>query len=227
FANQNVAGSNPQNVGELADLLERAIKSVVYEGKLIWDVKPKTLVGPNNPAKQISAAESEEQFGKWQKDAEAKAKHDKEQAAAEKRVAALIAAFTPTKNGRLDYPLIEKVNARHRGWFEDAKKDGKDLLKVEEQIRRDQQVTYDRVERLKEAFQRRWQEFVRLNPDKILGAPASDPELDAVTNPDPTPVAPVKPVVTKQTLNKMDRDIKDLEEAQVRFRYWQSQGLLN
>ena len=147
FANQNVAGSNPQNVGELADLLERAIKSVVYEGKLIWDVKPKTLVGPNNPAKQISAAESEEQFGKWQKDAEAKAKHDKEQAAAEKRVAALIAAFTPTKNGRLDYPLIEKVNARHRGWFEDAKKDGKDLLKVEEQIRRDQQVTYDRVER--------------------------------------------------------------------------------
>ncbi len=64
FANQNVAGSNPQNVGELADLLERAIKSVVYEGKLIWDVKPKTLVGPNNPAKQISAAESEEQFGK-------------------------------------------------------------------------------------------------------------------------------------------------------------------
>ena len=73
--------------------------------------------------------------------------HDKEQAAAEKRVAALIAAFTPTKNGRLDYPLIEKVNARHRGWFEDAKKDGKDLLKVEEQIRRDQQVTYDRVER--------------------------------------------------------------------------------
>ncbi len=83
------------------------------------------------------------------------------------------------------------------------------------------------VDRLKEAFQRRWQEFVRLNPDKILGEPASDPELDAVTNPDPTPVAPVKPVVTKQTLNKMDRDIKDLEEAQVRFRYWQSQGLLN
>ena len=68
---------------------------------------------------------------------------------------------------------------------------------------------------------------MRLNPDKILGEPASDPELDAVTNPDPTPVAPVKPVVTKQTLNKMDRDIKDLEEAQVRFRYWQSQGLLN
>src|SRR5438034_11776957 len=48
------------------------------------------------------------------------------------------------------------------------------------------------VDRLKEAFQRRWQEFVRLNPDKILGEPASDPELDAVTNPDPTPVAPVK-----------------------------------
>src|SRR5437016_10343490 len=34
------------------------------------------------------------------------------------------------------------------------------------------------VDRLKEAFQRRWQEFVRLNPDKILGEPASDPELD-------------------------------------------------
>ena len=65
--------------------------------------------------------------------------------AAERIIGSVV--LTPTKNGRLDYPLIEKVNARHRGWFEDAKKDGKDLLKVEEQIRRDQQVTYDRVER--------------------------------------------------------------------------------
>ena len=123
------------------------MKDTVYDGRLIWDVKPKTLQGPNKSAKQISAAESEEQFGKWQKDAEAKDKHDKEQKAAEKRIAALIAAFTPTRNGRLDYPLIEKTNARHRGWFESAKKDGKDLVKVEEQIRQDQQITYDRVER--------------------------------------------------------------------------------
>ena len=51
------------------------------------------------------------------------------------------------------------------------------------------------VARLKEAFQRRWQEFMRLNPDKVLGEPASDPELDAVTNPDPSPLQPVKPAV--------------------------------
>ena len=147
WLNQNARDVAPKTVAELADLLERAVKDTVYDGRLIWDVKPKTLQGPNKSAKQISAAESEEQFGKWQKDAEAKDKHDKEQKAAEKRIAALIAAFTPTRNGRLDYPLIEKTNARHRGWFESAKKDGKDLVKVEEQIRQDQQITYDRVER--------------------------------------------------------------------------------
>jgi len=43
--------------------------------------------------------------------------------------------------------LIEKVTARHRGWFEDAKKAGKDLVKVEADIRADQQNIYDRVER--------------------------------------------------------------------------------
>src|SRR5207244_11855774 len=53
FANQNVAGSNLQNVGELADLLERAIKSVVYEGKLIWVLKEKTLGGQDKIEKQI------------------------------------------------------------------------------------------------------------------------------------------------------------------------------
>src|SRR5437667_1201327 len=55
-ANQNVAGSNPQNGGEPANLLERALKRVVYEGRWIWDGKPKTLVEPNNPAKPISTA---------------------------------------------------------------------------------------------------------------------------------------------------------------------------
>jgi len=147
FANQNVAGSNPQSVGEFADRLERAVKDIVYDGRLFWEIKPKTLVGPNSPERRTSAADAEKQFADWQKNAEQKTKDAKEQAAAEKRIAGLIASFSPMKNNRLDYALQEKTNARHRQYFEDSKRDGRDLLKVEEQIRRDQQVIFDRIER--------------------------------------------------------------------------------
>ena len=147
FTNQNVAGSNPQSVGELADLLERAVKEILHDNKLVWDVKPKALVGPNRPEKQMSAAESEKKFNQWQKDSETKAKYDKEQAAAEKRIHGLISNFAPARANRLDFALQTKVIAKHRGWLDDAKKNGKDLLRVEEDIHADQQAIYHKLER--------------------------------------------------------------------------------
>src|SRR5439155_161169 len=84
------------------------------------------------------------------------------------------------------------------------------------------------VDNLKEAFRLRWNEFVRLNPDKILGEPASDPEIDAVTNPDPTPVAPVQPAVKATVDVKQNlKDLKDLKETESRYKYWVQTGLLN
>ncbi len=80
------------------------------------------------------------------------------------------------------------------------------------------------LSKVKEAFRNVFPEWAKKN---IVEQPASDPELDAVTNPDPTPVAPVQPAVTKQTLDAADRNLKDLQEAEARFRYWLSQGLLD
>lgn len=141
------AQATPQSVGEFADLLEQAIKATVFDRKLVWIVEPKALAGPNRPEKPASAAESEAKFAKWQKDAETKTKYDADQRAAEKRIVGLIAAFAPCKVNRLDYKVREETNAKHRGWLASAKASGRDLLRVEEDIRNDQQAIYHKLER--------------------------------------------------------------------------------
>ena len=87
---------------------------------------------------------------------------------------------------------------------------------------------YIRDENLGIAFQNLLSEWVRNNNIEVVqvpNEPASDPEIDAVTNPDPSPVQPVKTAV-KATVD-VKQNLKDLKETESRYKYWVQTGLLN
>lgn len=119
----------PQSVDELADFLEGVIKRILFRGTLKWEVAPKALVGPNQPAD--SDSNSPAKFAEWTKQAEAKTRYENEQRATEKLINDRINHFLPTTAiGHVDYGMLERKTAKWRGWLADAKKNGTDLKKV-------------------------------------------------------------------------------------------------